>query len=320
VTKPTTVCFSYLAAVHTLRVPHMPQLNYGVDVIGTEEFLAGDGPIVAGALAALGHSVGLVANAVGDDTLGWELASRLRAWSVLAAEPAPGSLTRTNVVACDDQGNRTWFSGLRGVADELARVDLDMIANAEVVYIDCYEVLADAPLRAVRAALDARAEVYLNLGGGPPPSWLTSTDIGSRATVVQTNAAEHDAGAAGRLLDDLAALDVADLAVVTLGRHGAIARTPADASITSAAAIPVAVRQVQGAGSVFSGALIDALTAGANLQHSLNAACTAASLWCARTVADSFPTNAEIAGHDDLRMPEPAPPTVEGPPGHTAAA
>jgi sugar/nucleoside kinase (ribokinase family) len=307
VTTSTTVCFSYLAAVHTLRIPQMPQLNYGVDVTGTEDFLAGDGPIVAGALAALGHRVGLVANPVGDDARGRALASQLRAWSVLAPETSPGALTRTNIVACDDQGNRTWFSGLRGVADELACVDLSLIATADVVYIDCYEILSEAPLRVVRAAIDARADVYLNLGGGPPPLWLTSTGVGRRVKVIQTNAAEGNVSAAARLLNELAVLDLAELAVVTLGRDGAIARTAGDTMITSVAAIPVAVRQVQGAGSVFSSALIDALTAGASLQYSLDAACTAGSLWCARTVSDAFPTRAETAAHDRRRVPEPAP-------------
>src|SRR5689334_25199633 len=109
VTRPAIACFSYLAAVHTLRVPHMPELNYGVEIARTGTFLAGDGPIVAGALAAFGHEPVLLTNTVGDDPQGQLIIDRLGTWGVPAPLPAVGSTTMVNTVICDEAGNRTWF-------------------------------------------------------------------------------------------------------------------------------------------------------------------------------------------------------------------
>ena len=114
-TTPASVvsCFSYLASVQTLRISQFPDLNYGTDVLSSEQFLAGDGPITAGALTALGHHTILGSNHVGDDDPGRDVQRWLRDWGVTpAAGPRPPGRTRVNIVACDTAGNRTWFSGL----------------------------------------------------------------------------------------------------------------------------------------------------------------------------------------------------------------
>jgi sugar/nucleoside kinase (ribokinase family) len=106
---PSVSCFSYLASVQTLHVERFPPINYGTDVIGSERFVAGDGPIVAGALCALGESAVLGSNQVANDAEGQAVLTRLRLWGVtLAPSAASASQTRANVVICDRDGNRCW--------------------------------------------------------------------------------------------------------------------------------------------------------------------------------------------------------------------
>jgi sugar/nucleoside kinase (ribokinase family) len=288
----TIGCFSYLAGVHTLHVETYPSINYGVEVIATDQFIAGDGPLVAGLLAALGHDVTLASNQVADDALGTQLNERLRRWGV---HRTTGRLvldhTPVNIVACDAAGNRTWFSGLRTIT---AALDGAALGPTDVTYVDCYEVLGDAPRTVVAAALDRGSELVLNLGGSPPPPWLGSTLAGRKAAVLQTNADETDETAAHRQLAVLHALQVADLTVVTAGRRGAVAASLAT-GVVEAPAITVTVRQVQGAGAAFSAALIHSRTRGDDLVSSLNYACAAGSLWCTRSLDEPLPRNDEIS-------------------------
>jgi sugar/nucleoside kinase (ribokinase family) len=294
-TSPSRVsCFSYLASVHTLYVDQYPAINYGVDVVGSARFLAGDGPLVAAFLTALGHHATLVSNQVADDPAGLEIRARLHEWGVaLAPSPVNTPHTRVNIVVCDAAGNRTWFSGLRGIAAEFASIDLSALVSAPTVYVDCYEVLGEAPRAVVAAAVDAGVDVVLNLGGSPPPRWLETVLDGGRVAVVQTNADEHEHAAANRQLDALRQLDLAELAVATAGRRGAVAAVRGGPTVT-APAIAVDLRQVQGAGAAFSAALIHSRDRGEPLPQCLEFACAAGSLWCGRSADDPLPTGEQI--------------------------
>jgi sugar/nucleoside kinase (ribokinase family) len=287
-------CFSYLASVYTLHVEQFPAINYGADVIATDRFLAGDGPLAAGTSCALGHRAILCSNHVADDPDGRDVLNRLHRWGVLLApNTVRAARTRTNVVVCDQAGNRTWFSSLRGIDTELAGIDLTVFVAADTAYIDCYEVLGTAAQPAVAAALDAGADTFINLGGSPPPSWLTTATRQRRVAVVQTNAGEHDSRDAARTLDALDGLGIADISVVTMGRHGAMARTRSQVTVT-APAVPVKVRQIQGAGAAFSAALIHARLLGQTLPECLRFACAAGSAWCSRASADHPPGIGDI--------------------------
>jgi hypothetical protein len=79
---PAVSCFSYLASVRTLYVEHYPEINYGVEVLRADQFLAGDGPLVAGFLRALGHPATLASNQVGADDAGDDVLTWLRRWDV----------------------------------------------------------------------------------------------------------------------------------------------------------------------------------------------------------------------------------------------
>lgn len=221
---------------------------------------------------------------------------------------SPGSNTvagtRANLVVCDQSGNRTWFSGLRGIVPELDGIDAQAFAATQVAYIDCYEVLQAAPRELLAAAQDSGAEILLNLGGSPPPHWLRSTIGKRRVSMIQTNGDEHDLAASRHTLDTLAALDIADVTVVTAGRQGALARTHSSQTV-NAAAQAVDIQQVQGAGSAFSAALIHAHSQDQPLRRCLQFACAAGSLWCSRTPDGPLPSADDIAAFMNSR-PNPA--------------
>jgi len=287
-------CFSYLASVHTLHIQQYPRINYGVEVLRSDRFLAGDGPLVAAFLTALGHPTSLTSNQVADDPAGREVLTRLNRWGIT---PTPSSVavesTRVNIVICDTDGNRTWYSGLRGIAAELASLDLGPLVSAPVIYLDCYEALGEAPRLVLGAALDAGAEIVLNLGGSSPPQWLTTTIGERRIAVVQTNADNEDLSSARRGLDILTRLGIAELVIVTAGRQGALAQAGTGPMVT-APAVSVDVQQVQGAGAAFSAALIHSRDNGESLPEQLRFACAAGSLWCSHRPDDPLPTAAEI--------------------------
>jgi sugar/nucleoside kinase (ribokinase family) len=287
-------CFSYLANVETHFVDRFPRLNYGTEILRSERVMAGDGPLVAAMAAAFGYRAVLAANPLGDDEPGRRIEDRLKGWGVrLTPGPARPASTPTNIVVCDAEGNRTWFSGLRDVPSALELVDVTEVASASLVYVDCYEVLGSAPRRVVESALDHGAAVLLNLGGSPVPGWLVDAVAGRRVRFLQTNEDEATWGNAAARVEELAALGVADAVVVTGGRFGAVA-VGADCRQLSAAAFEVKVRQVQGAGSVFSAALLHSIEAGWPLGEALRFACGAGSLWCSRSAHDPLPSLAQV--------------------------
>jgi sugar/nucleoside kinase (ribokinase family) len=294
--SPTTAhCFSYLAATHTLHVDEYPKLNYGVEVQATDRFMAGDGPLVAGMLTALGHPAALFSNPVADDPDGHAITARLQDWGV-RHHPAPGTAahTRVNTVIADQTGNRTWFSGLKGITAELDGIDPHAFAAAPTAYLDCYEVLGDTPCSLLDAALRARRRIIVNLGGSPAPPWLpAAVQPHGRVGVLQTNADEQHPAEAEQTLRELTKLDVADLVVVTIGRNGALGRTHTG-DVFAVPALAVAVHQVQGAGSAFSTALIHALSNEATAEQAAAFACRAGSLWCSRTPHGPLPTPADL--------------------------
>jgi sugar/nucleoside kinase (ribokinase family) len=114
-----------------------------------------------------------------------------------------------------------------------------------------------------------------------------------RVRVVQTNADENDGAEAQRTLDALSALGIADATVVTVGRRGALARTRTGTTL-AVPAVTVDVRQVHGAGSVFSAALIYARRRYETLPACLRFACAAGSLWCSRPSDAPLPIARDI--------------------------
>jgi sugar/nucleoside kinase (ribokinase family) len=285
--ETSIACFSYLATVTTLHVPTYPSADYGVGVDRVERFLAGDGPIVAGAASALGLSASLISNSVADDENGRYLASTLMTWGVAGTEMVSNRHVRAetpfSTVVSAKSGSRAWFPYLPGVLADLERADLSPLSVAQVAYVDCYEVLGDVTRNALNAALDGRALVIANLGGSPPAPWLVRGGLSRKIGVLQTSVPEEKPTQAQFVAEALADMALAERVVVTRGRYGAVvAEGHAREEVLAPA---VTVNGVQGAGSVFSAALAVHLLHEQPLVKAAQAACNLASAWCAQPMA-----------------------------------
>jgi sugar/nucleoside kinase (ribokinase family) len=288
-------CFSYLAGVHTLHVPTYPLADYGVGVDRVERFLAGDGPIVAGAAVALGFRAALVSNSLADDDMGRFVASVLERWGVITqpagANPLVRGQTPFSTVVSTRNGSRAWFAYLPGVVAELAEVDLTQLSRSRVAYVDCYELFGDLSFRPVAFALDYDVPVIANLGGSPPPDWLINSRIDKRLLLLQSSVPDDISTSALSTAAELAELAAAEHVVVTRGRYGAVAITNGITAEVPARSVPV--KTFQGAGSVFSAALAARLMTGEAFLQAVGFACNAASEWCER---GEFPNNAGRQG------------------------
>jgi hypothetical protein len=167
----TLACFSYLSAVTTLHVSDYPAADYGAEVLRTDQFLAADGPIIAGAAIALGCQAHLTSNSLADDVMGRYVRKNLDTWGVAHNWPerAHREITPHSTVISSRDGSRTWFPYLPDVLNEMMTVDLGRLISGQLIYIDCYAVIQQASKRAVGAALTQKAPILANLGGSPPP-------------------------------------------------------------------------------------------------------------------------------------------------------
>ena len=272
------VCVSYLADTQLLRVTSYPPPNGGAVVNDLANALAADGPIAAMTAARLGLRVGLIANAVGSDAAGQRMLDRLALDGIRHTIAVIDITTPQMTVIADDSGARTWFARLQQACDDLRSVNLHLLTDARLVYVDCYQVLTPAAVRAVAAA---RAPLLLNLGGDPLDERIAAAAADQQVTAVQTSLDEADAADAEALATDLLARLHPAAAVVTLGRLGAIACTAS--GIHRAAAPPVAVAHTHGAGAAFSAGYAHAWLNGADIGAALNAACHAGATHCANS-------------------------------------
>ncbi|MGH8887553.1 MAG: carbohydrate kinase family protein [Egibacteraceae bacterium] len=274
------VCFSYLAYARVLRIAHHPDANGGAEVTEILHSIAGDGPMVAAHAGALGLAAGLVANAVGDDPEGRLALGYLERHRLAhRIEVRPGADTPTLVVLSDQAGNRTWFAHLPGVRDTLVQADGILLGRGRLAYVDGYPVIEDAAIRAVHLVHQAGVPVFCNLGGAPPSPRLAAALRGARLAVVQTSLDETSADQADAVAEGLYARLGPDVAVVTCGALGAVAR--AAAGLCQASAPKILVHQAHGAGAAFSAGLAYGYLRGWGPVDALRFACRLGSLRCA---------------------------------------
>jgi sugar/nucleoside kinase (ribokinase family) len=287
------VCFSYLAAASLWNVERFPQANQGAEVMQAEASIAADGPMVAAVLAALGVPALVVSNNIGDDGPG----DQVRAWLhrnrvSTTAETVPGLATPQIVIVADDHGTRTWFPQLPGVAEALGAVDLAPLTGAAFAYVDCYQLIEPAAVRAIQAARSAGVPLLVNLGGSPLSPAVASAVRGCPDLILQTNVddAEHETApaVAGALVDQTGA----SWAVVTAGAFGAVAASSDD--LVTVPAFKVAVRHTHCAGAAFSGGLLYGLMHGWQMAQALTLAAASGGLRCARAHHEPLPSLAEL--------------------------
>jgi sugar/nucleoside kinase (ribokinase family) len=287
------VCVSYLAAAGLWKVSRFPKANHGAEVLAVERSVAADGPMITAVLTALDMPALLVANDVGDDANGVEILGWLRRHEVAATvRMAAGLPTPQIAVVADDQGMRTWFPYLPGVANALGHADLAPLAAASFAYIDCYQLIEEPAVRAIQAARAAGAPLLLNLGGSPLSAAVATVARGHPGLIVQTNVDDAACPNAPAVAADILAATEADWAVVTAGAHGAVAVSPAEClHVPSFRAV---IRHTHCAGAAFSGGLLYGLLLGWPMSQSLTLACASGALRCERAHDQPMPTLAEL--------------------------
>jgi sugar/nucleoside kinase (ribokinase family) len=272
------VCFSYLAEAQILHVNQYPAANHGAVITSTTTAIAGDGPLTATTAATMGLHVGLIANRVGADKAGQRLLTQLAVAEITHDIPAtPQIHTPQLIVVADHAGTRTWFARLHQAHADLREVDLQLLHSARVAYIDCYQILTIAAARAITAA--DSVPLLLNLGGDPLNDQVAAATYGQHIAAIQTNLDEADAANAEDLANDLFDQLHPDAAIVTVGRFGALVRTPH--GVHRAEAAETIVNDTTGAGAAFSAGYAHALLAGAPPEQALQAGCRAGTAYCA---------------------------------------
>jgi sugar/nucleoside kinase (ribokinase family) len=272
------VCVSYLADTSIQHVADYPPANHGAIITATIDSIAADGPITALTASLLGLRVGLISNQIGADPEGQRLLATLdRARIRHTIEPPTSGTTPKLTVITDDAGTRTWFAWLDHAYAQLAVANVAMITAARLAYIDCYSAITEAATRAIRFA--DRTPLILNLGSDQLHPAIQQAAQGRQILAVQTSIDETDAGDAEALAADIFDRLQPQAAVITLGRHGAIALTRDGLHHTAAPQGPV--RHTHGAGAAFSAGYAHALLLGGTVDEALAAGCRLGTDHCA---------------------------------------
>ncbi len=287
------VCFSYLAAALLWNVERFPQANHGAEVQRSEASIAADGPMVAAVLAALDVPALVISNDIGDDAPGDQVRAWLHRNRVLApAETVPGLATPQIVIVADDDGTRTWFPYLQGVAEALTAVDLVRLTGASYAYVDCYKVIEPAAIRAIQAARTSGVPLLVNLGGSDLTPMVTSALRDCPNLIIQTNIDDDAHETAPAVAATLLGQTGASWVVVTAGAEGAYGVGP---EITlSVPAIEVTVRHTHCAGAAFSGGLLYGLLHGWRMEDAMALAAASGGLRCERAHHELLPRLEEL--------------------------
>ena len=275
------VCVSYLADAQVLHVDPDPLPNSGAVVDETAASIAGDGPLTAITAARLGLRTGLISNSVGTDPTGQRLRHWLDQIGVRHDVRAIAGTVTPHLTVIADGGTRTWFAALQHAYADLLTVDLTPLRYARMAYIDCYRVISDAAARSITAARDT--PLMLNLGGDQPSRAVISAAVGKQLIAVQTSIDESAADTAADIADELFQQFAPHAAVVTAGRHGALALTRD--RLHRVAAPEAEVHHTHGAGAAFSAGYAHAVLGGADIATALAAGCLTGTQHCATPAA-----------------------------------
>jgi sugar/nucleoside kinase (ribokinase family) len=287
------VCFSYLATAELWKVPCFPLANHGAEVLHIESSIAADGPMAAAVLSVLNVPTLLLSNNMGNDPAGSNVHTWLQRYGVnTTASVTSSRVTPQIVVVADDHGTRTWFPYLPGVAEDLTAVDLSPLVGASFAYIDCYQLIEAAAVRAIQVGRMTDVPLLLNLGGSPLSPLVATTVYGYPRLVVQTNV--DDAAAATALHTATSILRATDAAwvVVTSGAAGALALSEHEQ--VASPAFQVAVRHTHCAGAAFSGGLLYGLLHDWPMDKALELACASGTMRCERGHHEPMPTFDEL--------------------------
>lgn len=170
-------------------------------------------------------------------------------------------------------------------------LDLAALARASFAYIDCYQLIESAAVRAIEAARLAGVPLLVNLGGSALSPAVAAAVRAYPGLVVQTNVDDSEYEIAPAVATSLLGRTRAVWAVVTAGAFGAVAAGPED--LLSVPAFQVEVRHTHCAGAAFSGGLIYSLVHGWPMADAMALAAASSGLRCERAHHEPLP---DLAG------------------------
>jgi sugar/nucleoside kinase (ribokinase family) len=288
------------------EVPRLPE--WGKEVFGSSHRVVSSGQAgyLALALSRLGVPTTLVSN-VGQDYYGSRLLKDLRSEGVdvSAVEVSEGSPTGVTVAIVRADGERAFVSGPGSLRDFDEQLVLRHWSHVEAARCVCLVGLFNLPALSLGAAelLMASARhsgktTMLDTGWDPdnwsPDTVSALTELLRQVTIFMPNqdeahaiTGERDPAAAARTLLGFGP----ELVVVKCGAQGSFALSRSES--VSLPALPVQVCDAVGAGDVFDGGFLYALSRNWPVRSCLAFGNAAASLYISRVV-HRFPTSDEV--------------------------
>lgn len=279
-------CFSFISSLQILQIQRYPQANFGETIQDIFGVVTPDGPIIAILASFLGLSTGLISNPMGADNTGEQLSLLLEHFNISTTvkHHQHGLSTPSTVVLCDQQENRTWFSFLPMVAENLLSADLEMMNVSHLTYIDFYKVIKEASRRAIDYASQNTIPLFINLGGDA----LEKQDVlllrNSNASIVQTNTDLTTRQAAEDYVKELQDLIQPKITIVTQAQRGLVCAT--EKEVLYVPAYKISTIHSNGAGAAFSAGFAYAYRMKWDINKSLLFASALGGLYC--TVKNGF--------------------------------
>jgi sugar/nucleoside kinase (ribokinase family) len=248
------VCFGVLSAMRVATVEEYPKADSGAAISSLMELICADAAITCVALDGLGCRVGLISNDVGNDPDGRDLLDRFKGTDIVTTVTLLGDVsTPFCLTVVDGDGNRTWFRFNSNAPESLLAVDLGLVCETDILYVDVYPEIWQASVRAIDCAFELGVRIFVNLSEHIP-----NEEVGQRlhqgVAVTQGAAAgqsvEHARVMAQTFFDSYSP----SLCVLTTGRHGVIYTNHSGTYHLPAHVVKVA--NTSGAGAIFSAGLI----------------------------------------------------------------
>jgi sugar/nucleoside kinase (ribokinase family) len=248
------VCFGVLFPLHVAAIEEYPKADRGAEILSLVEFIGADASITSHTLDGLGCSVGLISNDIGNDPGGRELLDRLKRTDIVTTVTLLDDVsTPFCLTVVDRDGKRTWFTFLPSGAECLMNVDLSLVRQTDLLYVDVYPQIWPASLRAIDCAIELGVPIIVNLD-----EHVNNEEIGRRlqrgVSVIQRGAVGQSIEQAREMSQSLFDGYSASLCVITMARDGVIYTN--HSGTYHLPAHDVKVVNTCGAGATFSAGLI----------------------------------------------------------------
>jgi len=248
------VCFGVLSAMRVATVEEYPKADSGATILSLVELMCADAAITSVILDGLGCRVGLISNDVGNDPNGRDLLDRLKGTDIVTTVALIDDVsTPLWFVVVDRDDNRTWFAFLSNAEESLLAVDLSLVYQTDILYVDVYPEIWQASIRAMDYAFELGVPVFVNLSGYVPNKEMNRR-LQQGVSIIQGSAAGQSVEQAREMAQTFFDSYSASLCVLTMGRHGVVYTN--HSGTYHLPAHEVTVTNTAGAGASFSAGLI----------------------------------------------------------------